>query len=305
MTRDGKQLENLVRQIEELLLPQGLAVTSNRKVFNYDGVTVAEFDVEINGRVGSADMSWLIECRDRAQPAPASWIEQLVGRQRRFGFNKVMAVSTSGFAPGAVAYAKEACIELRAVAEMNIDELPKWLELRHMTQVTRKFLLRGARLVPSDDESPERLAALRRRLGNATGDTKLLHAIGSGDSMSLPEAFMNAIGDHDEAKSGLEPNGPGKEIKARVRYPNDDSHFVVETDAGPVRIRDIFFTGDVSLVEQQIPFDALKEYRRDATNETISQTVTFPLELEGSKFALEMHNLADTGETHVLLRKLS
>lgn len=304
MATDGKSLENLVSQIEELLLPQGFTVKSNRTVFDDHGVAVAEFDVEISGRIGSTDMSWLLECRDRALPAPSSWIEQLVGRRDRFGFNKVMAVSTSGFTPGAVAYAAEAGIELRTVAEISVDQLPNWLGFREMTQQTHNFRLTAASLIPSDDELPDRIEGLKRRLAGAAGDSKLLHPVGGNGDISVAQAFANALEHEEKALEGLVANGPPKTVKARVRYTNDEDHFIVDTDAGPVRIREIHFKGEVSLAERRIPFDALKEYRRDRTNETIAQTVTFPLEYQGSKFAFEMHKLADTGETVVVLRKL-
>jgi hypothetical protein len=101
MSKDGKFLENLVRQIEELLLPNGFSVKANSRVFNDEGIQIAEFDIEIRGRLGSADISWLIECRDRPAggPAPGSWIEQLVGRRDRFGFNKVTAVRPQALQP--------------------------------------------------------------------------------------------------------------------------------------------------------------------------------------------------------------
>jgi hypothetical protein len=99
MANDGKKLEQLVAFVEEVLLPAGMKVEARRLVYDEDGFLIAELDIEITGKVGSTDFSWLIECRDRPSsgPAPASWIEQLYGRKDRFNFNKVTAVSTSGF----------------------------------------------------------------------------------------------------------------------------------------------------------------------------------------------------------------
>src|ERR671918_3202396 len=99
MTNTGKSLEKLVKQIEELLLPKGFYIRSNERVYNDEGIQIAEFDIEITGMLGSTPIKWLIECRDRpAQgPAPGSWIEQLVGRRARFRIDKVTAVSTTGF----------------------------------------------------------------------------------------------------------------------------------------------------------------------------------------------------------------
>ena len=80
-------------------LPVGFEVKSNERVFNDGGIQIAEFDIEIRGKVGTTMIAWLIECRDRPAQgaAPGSWIEQLVGRRNRFGFNKVTAVGVSEF----------------------------------------------------------------------------------------------------------------------------------------------------------------------------------------------------------------
>lgn len=102
MPSDGKNLEALVAAVEKLHLPEGFKVTTNKRVYE-DGVQVAELDVIVEGRLGTTDIKWLIECRDRPSegPAPNAWIEQLIGRKQRFNFNKITAVSTTGFAPGA------------------------------------------------------------------------------------------------------------------------------------------------------------------------------------------------------------
>ena len=115
MKPDGKQLESLVAFVEEKLVPDGFSVSKNERIYNDVGIQIAEFDIEIHGKIGSTEISWLIECRDRPSsgPAPASWIEQLVGRRTRFKFNKVTAVSTTGFASGASEFALSEGIEIR------------------------------------------------------------------------------------------------------------------------------------------------------------------------------------------------
>src|SRR5258708_4022132 len=76
---DGKQLEELVACVEQMLFAPGLNVTTNRRVYNPDGVQIAEFDIEIRGKVGSTDFAWLIECplirtvREKS-PALHRWI---------------------------------------------------------------------------------------------------------------------------------------------------------------------------------------------------------------------------------------
>lgn len=128
----GTPLEQLVKRIEALLLPTGLTIKSNDKVFNDDGVQIAEFDIRIVGRAGSISVDWLIECRDRPSEgsAPGGWIEQLVGRRSLFKFDKVIAVSTTGFSPGAIKLAHAGGIVLRTVDE--VSDIPDQIHVQRM-----------------------------------------------------------------------------------------------------------------------------------------------------------------------------
>ena len=65
MSKDGKSLEALVAFIEKLHLPSGFEVKTNEKIIDDSGVQIAEFDVEMRCKLGTTEMAWLIECRDR------------------------------------------------------------------------------------------------------------------------------------------------------------------------------------------------------------------------------------------------
>jgi hypothetical protein len=307
MSEDGKSLENLVRQIEELLLPSGFSVKGNSRIYNDEGVQIAEFDVEIRGRLGSTDISWLIECRDRPGngPAPGSWIEQLVGRRARFGFNKVTAVSTTGFAGGAEEYARQSGIELRSVKEVTAEDVADWLRLQHMTLCTRLTRLDAICFYISESESGERVEALTRKLEGITGNDKILRSTETGELKSPKVAFRSAVSTHPSLFDDITPNGPGKPVRIRVSYTDDNSHFVVDTDCGAVRVTEIIFQGEISIKQVEVPFASLKEYRRDGSGQRIAQIAAFPIEIQEESFSLELHHLADSGETHVLLRKIS
>jgi len=75
MSPDGKQLEALVAFVEEALVPPGFEVKANSRVFNDEGVQIAEFDIEIRGKVGSTTIAWLIECRDRPGQGAAPGVD--------------------------------------------------------------------------------------------------------------------------------------------------------------------------------------------------------------------------------------
>jgi hypothetical protein len=108
---------------------------------------VAEFDIVITGNVGSAPLTCLIECRDRPSEgsAPGSWIEQLIGRRSRFRFDKVMAVSSTGFSAGAIAAAADAGIQLRSLDKLTTGTVTHWLPL-NAPLLIRENTLRAVRL---------------------------------------------------------------------------------------------------------------------------------------------------------------
>jgi hypothetical protein len=124
--RDGSVVERVVETIERALLPDGFKVERRQTVRAPDtNEIIAELDIVISGRLGSSAVSWLIECRDRPTegPAPASWIEQLSARRLRFDFDRVFAVSTTGFSRPAQEFASEAGIPLRTVR--TIEDIGK------------------------------------------------------------------------------------------------------------------------------------------------------------------------------------
>jgi hypothetical protein len=128
---DGKQLEELVAMIEGMSLPPGFKVEIREKIYNDAGQQIAELDILISGQIGSVKYETLLECRDRPSegPAPASWIEQLLGRKVRFKFSEVIAVSTTGFAPGAVELANKERIPLRTVESLTAESIRGFLPL--------------------------------------------------------------------------------------------------------------------------------------------------------------------------------
>lgn len=119
--QSGHALEDLVRRIESHLLPEGYSVRMNERTFDEDGTPVGEFDIIIEGPVGSSNVKWLIECRDRPSvgKAPASWLQQLIGRRVQFHFDRVFAVSTTGFSNGAKRLAAREHIYLRTVSKIE------------------------------------------------------------------------------------------------------------------------------------------------------------------------------------------
>lgn len=307
MSRDGKRLEALVAFVEKTLVPEGFSVTTNDRVFNDEGIQIAEFDVLVQGRIGTSEFQWLIECRDRPSSgaAPASWIEQLIGRRTRFNFNKVTAVSTTGFAAGVHDFAHLHGIELREVAALAPEHFADWLEVSFITNKVNHTTLTGVYFSLEPETPPDIRDAVMETLAGLSGNTPILKATSTGQLVTPAQAFSNVASAYPELFEGLEPNGDPKIVQLVNRYPDHD-HFTVETTLGPVDIKEATFTGELRLQEFKLPIVYTGEYRKAETGEPIAQVVTYaPQTIMGSKFAVEFHKFAETGETHITMRRVA
>lgn len=126
---NGKKLEQLVTLIESMNLPEGYKVEPNKKIFNSDGVQIAELDIVVSFTAGTLTYQTLFECRDRPSDGTAEvgWIEQLNTRRLSHNFSYVVAVSTTGFSPGAEDAAKKFNVYLRTVAQLTEEEIRGFL----------------------------------------------------------------------------------------------------------------------------------------------------------------------------------
>lgn len=306
MTRDGKQLEALVAFVEKTLVPEGFKVTTNTRVFNDDGVQIAEFDVLVRGSIGTSDFEWLIECRDRPSsgPAPVAWVEQLVGRRARFNLSKVTAVSTTGFAASVHEFARAQGIELREVLALTPEHFADWLQVRYVKNTVRHTTLTGIYFELEPDMPLALHDALALLLSGIDGTAALLRAVSSGEVVTPAQAFSGVAEANQHLFDGLAPNGEARVVRVLNRYPDHD-YFEIETPQGVVPIKAIEFKGELRIKESQLPIVYTGEYRDAKTGEAISQVVTYaPSNVLGNRFAMELHKLASTGETHVTLRRL-
>lgn len=306
MSHDGKRLEALVSFVEQTLVPAGFNVTTNDRVFNDEGTQIAEFDVLVQGKIGTSEFRWLIECRDRpaSGAAPVAWIERLVGRRTRFNLSKVTAVSTTGFAAGAVEFAQTQAIELREVQALTPEHFADWLEVRYITNVVRHTTLTGAYFVLDPATPREKHDAFAAILPDVTGNSAILRSSSTAEAVTTAQAFSGVTSANPDLFVDVAPNGEPKIVRVFASYPNDD-HFVVDTTAGPVPIKAIQFTGELRIKETKLPIIYTGEYRNSRTGAPISQVVTYaPQSVMGKKFAIEFHKLAETGETHIIARRL-
>ena len=158
--------------------------------------------------------------------------------------------------------------------------------------------LEHATLIIGENESEDTKNALMEKLNENDPNSKLLLSTETGDHITVATAFLlAATGIYDE----LIPQGGSKEIILRAAYPQDNSHYVIETKQGNIRIKEILFQGKITLAIEDIPIAAIKKYTNISSGVDIATTASFNFDVDGRPLEISFHKIADTGETHVLL----
>jgi hypothetical protein len=124
----------------------------------------------------------------------------------------------------------------------------------------RMHWLQNARLIISENESQERTEAAAQALAGKELGSPQLRSVQTGETISLTTAFMNAVNENPQLMKDSVPNQAPTTVKLRIDYPRDDSHFVIDTILGPVRVRKIEYDGAISLTEKLVPLSQVAEY---------------------------------------------
>ena len=258
---DGAWLENLVALIEGQTLPIGFKVQTRKPVFNDVGGQIAEFDIVISGQLGTSEVSWLIECRDRPSDgaAPGEWIEQLIGRRDRFHFHKVMAVSSTGFSPGAIETARDFGIDLRSMELLTYREVSRWLPL-NAPMIIRKNHLNAVRI----------FAVASPRAGRGAGgwhcrsDERIFVGRTSGNTVSLTEIWGDVVKNNDLWKD-IPEGGPARTLTVRAEQYLPEKYAVL-VDGETISISSIEFDSTLQAVVPKMPLVKAADYSSESVS---------------------------------------
>jgi len=297
MPDSGKSLELLVKVVEDILLPKGFTVSVREKIFNDEGIQIAELDVIVSGKLGSTQVDWLIECRDRPSEgsSPISWIEQLVGRRDRLGLNKVTAVSTTGFSPESIKYAGESGIELRSVDEISEDVIRDWFKVANIHATINQGELQGASIFVTPDAGNETLERIREFLQSIDSNKPILVHSGTGDQLSMIDAWKGFMNQNPHIFDDIVPEGDAKPVKALVNYTNPDSRYILRFEKTEFHIEKIHFEGSLSIQVLNVPISQVTEYSMLDESEPIAQSIHFEIDIGDKTLDLALHKV--TGES--------
>jgi hypothetical protein len=302
LAKSGKELEDFVKNVESVFLPLGFNISSREKIFDEDGTQIAEFDLIISGKLGTTEINWLIECRDRPSEgaAPSSWIQQLIGRQEVYEFNKVTAVSSTGFSKSAVIAAKKAGIELRTLKDLKPDSMFNWFKSEHLTFRKTETKLKNVKF-----HIPKLPVELNNKLKEFhKPEQKILTHTSEDKLFSLLDMWRYTMNRIPGIDSDVEPNKNPIPKEFPVKYPDPKYRFLINLQEKEYQIEGAIFFVDIMVVKELIPISKTTQYHNEEkTEKPIAESVHFELN-DGTKYLdIAIHKVSNEDQTMILVSR--
>ena len=252
MLKDGKELEDFVGQLEEILQPLGATVTiRNEGVLDEVTGTGREVDVWIQLPSGEFIM---IECRDRNTKEDVRWIEQLVTKGRDLGAKKVVAISTLGFYEPAKIKAQKYDIETRVLYEISLPDILNWYTGKDIEitianansyEVNIDFDIHPGFIYPDDI--------------NYKGGDKIFINASSGEQFSVSDLW-NLHTNNPDFMDSLPMDGSTVQKGITVDFNKQGQTIFYIYQGSPNLINSLTITASVHVEQQMIGYNSIKLY---------------------------------------------
>lgn len=297
---DGKSLEELVSELERVAAGAGRKVEIRRKLFNENGVQLAEFDIIVSTGEGDHKVEWLIECRNRPSQGAAevSWIEQLYGRMHLNGFTRAIAVSTTGFSPSAIYYAQKGNIELRLAEELSRPEM--WLCNTLITQSKTGFF--STMQINPVDTSDQMRDFLNKHLPYRANEL-LLHFESLPDPVKPIDVFeKTCLDDAYDIYAGLNA-GESKPVQV-VYFSEGGSLGAVSCNIhnATILLHSIVLLGSVRIDEHEEPFTSINAIKEAKEETLIGQRISINSSTENYNEIVFLETVNEDGSRKIALK---
>lgn len=262
--------------------------------------SMREIDASIRGKIGSAELLVIVECRDRQGIQDVTWIEQLPEKATDVGASKVLAEFSTGFSSGAQNMAASNNIDLRTYAEVHPNEILLWFGFTEIPITKRVFDIIHVTMYFDPQETAP--------------------------SCSPPEVKTSLFPVFDIRAPIFRWKEEGTQIcfvDIWNRLPNDSIYKDVPTDGSKIRkaatirtpdsnplqimttkgLQDVlFFHVEVDLWTdmEMSPLTAVTEYRNYKS--VLAHTAGFEFRVGEKDFVLELHEYPGSGRQSVVLR---
>ena len=285
MSKPGRKLEKIVRDLEKFLGDSNLEVKSPDKLFDYASESYREVDISIKGKLGTHPILIVIECRDWGKPQNVTWIEQLKTKRDGIRANKMIAVSTSGFSLNAEKLAENYGIGIRNVNDIDAKELPRWLPNTEVVYILNNFEVQKVGYVVKPelgDVVPK--ATLPTFGGRGTNKTvdKVFILKDTGQRFSINDLVGNIkFQDNTPLFDKVKPNQEPIEGILSVNFRDSSNILLVEFDTKIRRIVELNIRVKLWKTERSIPIANIMQYT--SPDEILAERADFTFTDENEK----------------------
>ena len=310
VSRLGRNLEKIVRDLEKLLGDSNLEVKSPDKLFDYASEIYREVDISIKGKLGTNPILIVIECRDRGRPQNVTWIEQLKTKRDGIRANKMIAVSTSGFSPNAVILAEKYGIGIRNVNDLDAKELSGWIANNEVVDILNSFEVEKVDYVVTDsselgDVAPKAtLPTFGERATNKRGTNKTVDKVfilkNTGQRFSINDLVSRIkFQDNTLLFDKVKPNQEPIEANLPISFIDSSDILLVELDTKIYRIVEMNIRVKLWKTERSIPIASIMQYT--SPEEILAERVDFTFTDENEKaITVSFQRDKQTGKGNVL-----
>jgi len=283
--KKGARFEELIKQIEEITLPNNFEITSRKRIYD-EGIQLAEFDIDILGNINGVEFKWLIECRDRPSegPAPTAWIEQLIGRKQVYGCSIVTAVSTTGFSTGAEKVAKKGNIDLRKTFEVTFKEVCNWIHFSTITLIRPIGVLLESTVFFDHNPFETKETTL------SDTNSIIFKNIKTSEKANLVRLFDLALNNIFLKNPTLE-YFQEENLPKKFKFTADCKNiWVLQSGQKNIPVQKILFRAETkSLEKKHLPISKVYNYSKNDSTELLAQSVCFSTVFNNEEIDINFH----------------
>jgi len=235
-----------------------------------------EVDILIESRVGTSNISIILECRDRKSKQDTTWIEQLNSKLKDLKADKIIAVSSSGFSKPALEKAKRYGIETRTFGEIDKTIIESWWQVNHIDFISKQF--RIVHFYPHLEDKD----FFKKFTVPANPEEKYILVISENRLLSITDLFRENCNQIKRLWGSLIPNGKMSrdQINFNCNIPERELQFVFNKERS--KILRIEFVVDLFVVGEKIPMSKVSNYSTsDGTISHVIEYAGFPIKDRG------------------------
>lgn len=293
MIKKGRKFELLIETLEKYSLnDQGKIISPG---FLIDKVTnqSREVDILIKSKIGTTDISIIIECRDRKSKQDVTWIEQIYTKLNDLNADKVIAVSSSGFTKPALAKAKRYGIETRTYSEIDRTIIESWWRVEHIDFISKQFNIVYFHPTLVDNDILKKLKIRK------DSTSKILYDSFNNKNVSFTDLFQGVCGQIKNFWGNLVPNGSSERVRFNVDWDDEERKIYLLTEKNESKLISIEYVVDLFIVCKKIPVSKVSSYSN--SENTISHVIEyekFPLQKNSTLRILK----SEDGTTNLSIR---